>query len=274
MSKSRFVSLVSVGFVFLTLSVCGTSFASHISAKSAILVDIGEGKVIYAKKPDMKLFPASTTKIVTAMVVLDNLSPDVQVIVSPSAARVSSIKPRLKEGQIFKVSELLYLALMKSINSAAVALAESVAGSEKDFVRMMNEKARSLDAANTVFANATGLPGGRQYTTARDLAKILEGSLKYPLISEIISTRVKKLYIDGKPVFLKNTNYLLWTDDDQIGGKTGYTASARHCFVGATRKGDRTLIIALLGERVRENLWNDAMKLFDNESRIIKTESN
>lgn len=258
-------SLFFVFFIFITASNLsqGISSASEISAKAAVLMDSDSGKILYAKNPNLRLPPASTAKLVTAMVVLDRLEPDTMVTVSEKAAGTPSVEPKLSAGQKLYVKDLLYLALMRSINGAAVALAETVAGSEKAFVTLMNKKTRELRAKNTKFVNASGLPGRKQYTTARDLAKLLKESLKYPLISEIISTRVKMLDIDGNSLFLKNTNYLLWTDDDQIGGKTGYTRAARHCLVSASRKGDRTFIITLLGERVRDNLWQDAKKLLD-----------
>lgn len=272
---SRFV--LSISFLAFILS-CGISSAFEISAKAAVLVDSLSGDVYYAKNPDMKLPPASTTKLVTAMVALDKLDPEAVVTVSKRAAHTPSVQPRLTVGQKISVRDLLYLALMRSVNGAAVALAETVAGSEKAFVNLMNKKARDAGADNTKFINASGLPGKRQHTTARDLAELMKESLNYPLISEIINTRIKMLDVDNKHVLLKNTNYLLWTDDNQIGGKTGYTRAAKHCVVSASRKGERTLIVALLGEPVRNSLWEDAKKLLekgyemlDNTGGIIRT---
>lgn len=241
----------------------GTSNADDISAKAAVLVDSASGKVYYAKNPDLRLPPASTTKLVTAMVALDKLDPEAIVTVSKRAADTPSVLPHLSAGQKMRVKDLLYLALMRSINGAAVALEETVSDSEKAFVNLMNKKVRDVGAKNTNFINATGLPGRKQHTTARDLAKLLKESLNYPLISEIINTRIKMLDVDNKQVLLKNTNHLLWNDDNQIGGKTGYTRAARHCVVSASRKSGRTLIVALLGEPVRDHLWVDSKKLFD-----------
>ena len=264
---SRFVFFVFSAALILSP---GVSTASDISARAAILIDGNAGKVLYAKQPDLRLPPASTTKLVTAIVVLDSMGPDTIVTVSPKAASVSSVAPRLSAGQKLSVRDLLYRALMRSVNGAVVALAEAVAGSEKAFVVMMNKKVRELGVMNTRFINASGLPGKKQYTTARDLAEIMKESLKYPVIEEIISTRVKMFDVsNNKIVLLKNTNYMLWTDDDQIGGKTGYTRSARHCFVGASRKGDKTLIVALLGEPMRKKLWLDAKKLLEKGHEML-----
>lgn len=270
-----FIFLISLATLILSQ---GISSASEISAKAAVLVDSLSGEVFYAKNPDLKLPPASTTKLITAMVALDKLDPEAVVTISKKAANTPSVKPHLTAGQKISVKDLLYLALMRSINGAAVALAETVSGSEKAFVSLMNKKAQGVGANNTKFINASGLPGRKQHTTARDLAGLMKESLNYPLISEIINTRIKMLDVDNKQVLLKNTNYLLWSDDNQIGGKTGYTRAAKHCVVSASRKGERTLIVALLGEPVRDYLWEDAKTLLDkgyemldNADSIIKT---
>ncbi|MBI4698829.1 MAG: D-alanyl-D-alanine carboxypeptidase [Nitrospirae bacterium] len=269
LEKPHYLFLIIFIFVSLIIFGFSTSHAADISAKAAVLVDTTSGSVLYSKNPDLKLPPASTTKLVTAMVALDVLNPDRLVTVSSRAADTPSVEPRLTAGRTMRVKDLLYLALMRSINGSAVALAEASAGSEKAFVVMMNNKVESLGASSTKYINATGLPGKKQFTTARNLAGILRESLKYPLISDIVNTRLKVLDVDSKPVLLKNTNYLLWTDDDQIGGKTGYTRAAHHCVVSASRKGDRTLIVALLGEPVRDYLWLDAKRLLDKGSEIL-----
>ena len=237
------------------------SKAAGISAKAAIVIDSESEEVLYAKNPDIKLPPASTTKLMTAMVALDRLDPDDKVKISRKAAETPSVLPKLKEGEKLSVRDLLSFALIRSINGAAVALAEAAAGDERSFVPLMNEKARSIHAVTTKFINASGLPGRGQYTTARDLANIMKKALSYKTIAEIIDTRVKEIDVDGKSVLLTNTNNLLWSDDNHLGGKTGYTRAARHCFVGASEKEEGVLIIALLGDTSRDTLWTDAEKL-------------
>jgi D-alanyl-D-alanine carboxypeptidase (penicillin-binding protein 5/6) len=237
------------------------SNAAGVSAKAAIVIDSESEEVLYAKNPDIKLPPASTTKLITAMTALDKLSPDDMVTISRKAAETPSVLPKLKEGEKLSVRDLLNFALIRSINGAAIALAESAAGNEKSFVPLMNKKARSIGAGNTNFINASGLPGKGQYTTARDLARIMKKALSYPIITDIIDTKVKELDVDGKSVVLTNTNNLLWADEDHLGGKTGYTRAARHCFVGASEKEEGVIIIALLGDKTRDTLWTDAEKL-------------
>ncbi len=249
--------------LFLSLSLnLNLSFADDISARAAIVIDSASEKILYAKNPNLKHPPASTTKLITAMVVLDRLNPDSIVTISENAANTPSVSPHLRAGEKFSVKDLLYIALMRSVNSAAVALAEAVAGSEDAFVSMMNDKVSRLGAENTRFMNASGLPGPDQYITAFDLAIIMKKSLGYPLIREVINTRAKEIFSEsGRKIFVKNTNQLLWTDDDNLGGKTGYTRAARHCFVCAAKKGQNTLIAAVLGESARDNLWDDSTVL-------------
>ncbi len=231
-----------------------------IPVKAAIVVD-SSGEVLYSKYPDARLAPASTVKLVTAMVVIDSLDPAIKVKISKNAGKVRSIQPRLHADEEMTVSDLLHLALMKSINSAAVALAEATAGSEQDFVVMMNRKAKEIGTNNTLFANASGLPKGTQYTTASDLALILKAALSYPLIREILGTKAYLIRTTGgRDIILENSNDLLW-QTNMIGGKTGYTGNARHCFVCAINTGKGPLYTAVLGARSRRSLWRSTLML-------------
>ena len=226
-----------------------------IPAKAAIVVD-STGEVLYAKYPDARLAPASTVKLVTAMVVIDRLDPSSKVKISRYAGKVRSIQPRLHPDEEMTVSDLLHLALMKSINSAAVALAEATSGSEKDFVALMNRKAKEIGTNNTLFANASGLPKGIQYTTASDLTVIMKAALSYPLIRDILGTKEYLIKTtEGREIFLENSNDLLWQSSNMIGGKTGYTGNARHCFVCAINTDKGPLFTAVLGARSRSSLW-------------------
>jgi len=270
----RVLSLALMILPAVSYAVPGV-FAGEIAARSAVVIDGSNEKILYAKNPNWKQPPASTTKLVTAMVAMDRLNPDSIITISSTAAYTPSVSPRLRPGERFTVRDILYLALMRSVNGAAVALAEAAAGSEDAFAVMMNEKAARLGADSTHFINASGLPGPNQYITAFDLAKVMRESLKYPLVQDALGTRTKEIYsADGRRLFLKNTNQLLWSDDDCIGGKTGYTRAARHCFVSAARKGQSTIITAVLGDSVRDDLWGDSKVLLAKGYDVIaqKTE--
>lgn len=240
-----------------------TAHADEIKSKAALAMEASTGRVLFAKNPNLKLPPASTTKLVTAMVVLDSVRLNETVTISERAAEVPSIRgARFKAGETVTVETLLYAALLRSANGAAFALAEHVAGSEEKFVELMNRKIVAIGVSDTKFINTTGLPGKGQQITAYDLAKILRHALKYPVIREIIGTREAEISTSGgRTISLENTNRLLWSDEGAVGGKTGYTRSARHCFVYAGEREGETVIVAILGAPSRKMLWDEAEKL-------------
>jgi len=241
-----------------------------VSARAAVAIDAASERILYAKNPHYKQPPASTTKLVTAMVVLDHIPMDRVIKISDNAADTPTVSPRLRAGEHFTAQDLLYMALIRSVNSATVALAEAVAGSEEAFVELMNKKVQQIGIENTRFANASGLPGGEQYITAYDLAKIMKEAMRYPQIRDAINTRARHLSsLEGRKVFVKNTNQLLWSDDALLGGKTGYTKAAQHCFVGASQREGSMVIVSVLGESVRDNLWNDTNTLLDIGYEVI-----
>ncbi len=244
----------------MTRTVSGSTV---LAAKAWILVDEND-TVITSKYPSAKLPPASTVKLVTAMVALDRLDPAAIATVSRKAKSTRSGRPRLREGEELTINDLLHLALMKSNNGAAVVLAEAAAGSEDAFVELMNQKAEEIGAHDTRFVTASGLPKGRQYTTARDLTTILKKALTYPLIRDILGKKVWMIRTTtGRELFLANTDNLLWRRSDIIGGKTGFTSNARHCFVGAVDTGKGLLYAAVLGAPSRWRLWQNTAKLAD-----------
>ncbi|MEW6410523.1 MAG: D-alanyl-D-alanine carboxypeptidase family protein [Nitrospirota bacterium] len=248
-------------------AIAGAPHSGDMTAKSAIAIDAKTGNVLYAKKTILRHPPASTTKIVTGIVAIEMTDRfDRMVVVSKNAASVPLSKIGLHEGDRITVDELLLGSLLKSGNDAAVALAESIAGSEKAFVTLMNKKVKDIGAKNTHFINSTGLPGKGQYTTVSDLVKIMDYAMKNPKFAEIVGTRIAVIEPEGKKVLLRNTNKLLWMYDGATGGKTGYTKVAKHCFVGEASKNGSSVIIALLGSK---NLWEDARLLFEKGFDII-----
>jgi D-alanyl-D-alanine carboxypeptidase (penicillin-binding protein 5/6) len=247
------------------------SSADDIDARAAVVIDGQSGKILFAKNPNVKLQPASTTKLITAMVTIDNLNPETVVTVSKNAANTPSVSPRLRPGEKLTVRDLLSLALVRSVNSAAVALAEAVSGSETRFVHLMNEKAAAIGADNTRFINASGLPGPGQHITAFDLALIMKEALRYPLIKETINTRTAKVVTEeGRSLSLRNTNHMLWNDEDALGGKTGFTRAAGHCLVFASQKGNTLLVASLLGESVRSKVWDNSATLLAFGEEVLK----
>ncbi|MHB8881913.1 MAG: D-alanyl-D-alanine carboxypeptidase family protein [Thermodesulfovibrionales bacterium] len=256
------------------LMLVQTAGAEEIRSRAAVVMEAETGRVLYAKNPDQRLMPASTTKLMTALVVLERARLSDVVTVSKKASQTSPTRVGLKEGDKVTIETLLYAALMRSANDASVALAEAVAGSEEEFVGLMNRKAIAIGANDTRFINANGLPGKGQHITAYDLAKIMRQAIKYPVLKEIINTRITEVATEaGKTMFIKNTNKLLWSDEEILGGKTGYTRQARHCFVCAGERDKETLIVSLLGAPSRDLLWKESEELMAFGSKVLnKTE--
>jgi D-alanyl-D-alanine carboxypeptidase (penicillin-binding protein 5/6) len=264
-------------FVFLLLTFWFsvlTASAAEIKSRAAVVMDAVTGRVLYAKNPDLMLLPASTTKLMTALVVVERANLSSVTTVSAKAAATAPTKAGLKAGDKVTLENLLYAALMKSANDAAVALAEGVAGSEEAFVTLMNRKAISIGADDTHFVNANGLPAKGQHITAYDLSKIMREAIKYPILKEILGTRITEVSTEtGKTMFIKNTNRLLWSDEELLGGKTGYTRKARHCFVCAGERENETIIVALLGAPSRDLLWKESEELMNFGIKVVnKTE--
>jgi D-alanyl-D-alanine carboxypeptidase (penicillin-binding protein 5/6) len=254
--KHCYLFAIIISSLLVTAAPSAALPGKTVPAKAAVVMD-AYGTVLYAKFPKAKLAPASTVKLVTAMVALDQLKPDDVVRISWNASRVKTIPPGICPDEEMTVADLLHLALMKSINSSAVALAEATAGSEAAFTVLMNRKAQELGARDTLFANASGLPNsGPQYSTANDLALIMKAALSYPLIREILATKEYTIRTAaGREIFVESSNHLLWQEQAIIIGKTGYTGNARHCFVGMMDTESGPVFTAVLGARSRTSLW-------------------
>jgi D-alanyl-D-alanine carboxypeptidase (penicillin-binding protein 5/6) len=230
-----------------------------ISAKSALIVD-GQGKILFERNANTKLPNASTTKVLTAMVVIDGAALEDVVTVSQAAAKAPPSRLGLKAGERYTVLELLYALLLESANDAAVALAEHVAGSQERFAKQLNQKANALGARNTHFVTPNGLHSPGHYSTARDLAIIVRAAMQSPIYVAIAQTHTVDLVWPGNHGAHRVTNHnkLLASYATPVLGKTGFTNPAGRCYVGATQ--DSLLTVVMLGSH---NLWRDAKRLFD-----------
>lgn len=268
----RAIAFILMGFCvfyFLSVSALAAERSSkktmavkkkndRMSAESALLFNISHGQQLFGKNVNRRVHPASTTKVMTALLALEHLSLNAIVSVPATAFNVSPSKIHLAPGEQYKISDLLYALLLNSANDASIVLAQAVSGSEEKFVKLMNERARQLGAVNTRFTNSNGLPSPQktQYTTAYDMTIIFKEALNHRFFRKIINAPYKTIYSQaGRKIALKNHNKMLFTRwGDHIYGKTGYTKAAQACFVGYTRKGKDTLIIAVFGCRHR---WDD-----------------
>ncbi len=240
------------------------AFGEEIRSRAAVAMEASTGRILGGKNPNLRLPPASTTKLMTAMVVLDRTALNDVVTISERAVAISPTKANLRAGERMTVETLLYTALLKSANDAAFTLAEYAAGSEERFVEIMNQKALALGMADTRFVNATGLPGQGQYTTAYDLAKMMRYAMRYPEIREIVNTKEFLITTEGgRTIPIRNINKLLWSEESMLGGKTGYTRAARHCFVCAGEQEKEMIIVSVLGAPSREMLWKESEGLLE-----------
>jgi serine-type D-Ala-D-Ala carboxypeptidase (penicillin-binding protein 5/6) len=232
-------------------------------------MDAATGKVLYQKDPDLRLPPASTTKIATAIVALESgrkLSESFTV--SKAATRVPASKLYLRPGQTITIEGLLYAVLLSSANDASMVLAEGIAGSVEGFAEQMTKRAHDIGAMNSHFTNPHGLTAADHYSTARDLAILFRYAMKNATFREIVQTKISSVSSNSivrkrtvaRRISVRNHNRLLWNFDGAIGGKTGYTFAAQKCFVGAVVRNGVTLIVSILGAR---DQWGDTKKLLE-----------
>ena len=240
----------------------------EVSAKSAILIDLEENEVLFEKNAHERLPMASTTKIMTALVVCDTMALDTVVSIPKSAVGVEGSSVYLKAGELMSIKDLLTALLLESANDAAEALAIVSAGSVEEFAKRCNEKAQELGLKNSNFTNPHGLFDQNHYTTAYDLAIISAHALKNPQIREIVSTKTARIPLDvseqnpfGNGVrHLKNHNKMLSTYEGAIGMKTGYTKKSGRCLVSAAKRESLTLIAVTL---CAPDDWRDHTAMLD-----------
>jgi len=225
----------------------------HIDSKAAILIDQTTGKVLFEKNCREKLPIASTTKILTSIIGLELADLQEEITVSNYVASIGEASIDLLEGERINLQNLLLGTMLNSGNDAAVAIAELVAGSEEDFINIMNKKAKLIGAYNSNFANPNGLPGMDHYATAHDLALIARYAMENSVLKEIVRIKTATIpYGDkGWTRYLKNTNKLLWKYSEATGIKTGTTDAAGPCLVASAERNGTKLIAVVLNSKDR-----------------------
>lgn len=245
--------------LFILLSL-GAS-AINPSANGACAIEARSGEVYFSKNENTKMSMASTTKIMTAIIVIENCNLNDKVKITNEAVGTEGSSIYLKEGEVLTVDELLYALLLESANDASIALAIHCAGSVDDFVALMNQKASDLGLVSTSFTNPHGLDDDSHYTTPYELAKISAYAMTLPVFCEAVSTykRVIPLDTDGSRV-LVNHNKLLRTYEGAIGIKTGFTRKSGRCLVSCAEKNGVMLICVTLNA---PNDWRDHADILD-----------
>lgn len=294
MKKNIFiaVSLIIMLISELSFTACplkrentinGESFAQGKSAEdslslyalSAALIDGENNRLLYGKDPDRKMPMASTTKIMTLIVILENGNLKDTVTFSKYAASMPDVQLNAKAGDQFIMEDLCYALMLESYNDVAVALAEHVGGSAEGFAELMNRKAEKLGLKNTHFVTANGLDSEGHYTTARDLAILASYAVKQPQFVEITNTPNHTFYeINTKKCYtVYNRNAFLNMYPGAIGVKTGFTGKAGYCFAGAVKTDDRLLISVVLGSGwppAKTRKWQDTRALMDYGTKNYK----
>ncbi len=256
----RFVAIF-ITFLILFCSFASVSYGADISARHYALLEAETGDIICEGGGNTKAPMASTTKIMTAILAIENGKLDKTVVIPPEATGIEGSSIYLKEGERLTLEELLYALMLESANDAAMAIAIEIGGSVDEFVEMMNRRAEELGLINTHFTNPHGLDNEEHYTTAGDLARLAVYAMKNPTFEEIVSTkkRVIPLGDDGSRVLI-NHNKLLRLYDGAIGVKTGFTKRSGRCLVScAERDGIRLVCVTLNAP----SDWNDHKKLLD-----------
>ncbi len=243
-----------------------------VTAGSALLMDVESGDVLFEKNGYEKRPPASTTKMLTAILGLELGHPGEIVTVSSKAAAVGQATLHLDPGEKIMLYELITGALLHSGNDACVAIGEHIAGSEEKFVELMNTKAKLIGAVNTHFINTNGLPNKDHYSTAYDLALIARYGLKNPSFASITRQKETEIRFLEPDVMmdLRNTNKLLWSYPYADGVKTGTTTAAGKCLVASATKDGRQLVAVVLHAADR---FGDAKKLLDwgfGQTQLVK----
>lgn len=255
----------------------------NLNARSCIVLDRLSKKVLYGKNETRKVKMASTTKIMTATIIIENCDLSKTVDVSKKAANTSGSRLGLKTGDKITIKDLLYGLMLCSGNDAAVALAEAVSGSVQEFCKLMNSKAKELGFNNTHFESPHGLDSDEHYTTAYELAILSDYALRNSTFLNIVGTKNYTVTINGYPKNLSNTNELLGNLNGVYGIKTGFTNGANRCLVTACKRNDMDIICVVLGCDTKKFRTTDSIKLIDyifknfeyvNISKIIKEEFN
>ena len=250
------------------------------NSRRYIVYDRISKSMIIGKNEDVKSAMASTTKIMTTIVILEKADLNEKVTVSAKAGGTGGSRLGLKRGDKACVRDLLYGLMLRSGNDAAVALAEHVGGSVKGFAELMNEKAIELGLTNTHFVTPHGLDDANHYTTALELAKLTDYAMDNETFAKIVGTKSTTIYINNQSRQINNTNELLGVLNGVVGVKTGFTNNAGRCLVTETKRNNMDIITIVLGADTKKDRTKDSVnlieytfskyKMYNLEERIIE----
>ena len=262
--------------ILIAIMPMNLSFANEdnaplsVSSKSAILMDVGSGQILYEKNAHDKLPPASVTKVMTMLLICEALDSgkitlDDSVQISENAASMGGSQIFLEAGEVQKVDTLLKGIAVASAHDGCVAMAEYIGGSVESFVDMMNAKAKELNMKDTNFVNTNGLPVDNHYTSAHDIAIMSRELLKHDVISKYLTTWMDQVVVGKKQITvgLANTNKLIKHYQGATGVKTGFTQQAKYCLSASAKRGDTHLVAVTLGAETSPERFKDATSLLN-----------
>lgn len=234
-----------------------------INSRAYVVIDRNSNTILIGKNENQRKKMASTTKIMTALVVIEHCNLSDIVEVSKKTASTGGSRLGLKTGDKITVYDLLYGLMMRSGNDAAVALAEHISGSITDFANLMNEKAKNLGLSNTHFVTPHGLDEDEHYTTAYELALLSNYAMNNEIFAKIVGTKNYTITLNGYPKTLTNTNELLGVLNGVYGIKTGFTNGANRCLVTCCKRGNMDIICVVLGADTKKYRTTDSIKLIE-----------
>lgn len=266
-----FIMAILIAIMPMNLSFANEDNAPlSVSSKSAILMDVGSGQILYEKNAHDKLPPASVTKVMTMLLICEALDSgkitlDDSVQISDNAASMGGSQIFLEAGEVQKVDTLLKGIAVASANDGCVAMAEYIGGSVESFVDMMNAKAKELNMKDTNFVNTNGLPVDNHYTSAHDIAIMSRELLKHDVISKYLTTWMDQVVVGKKQITvgLANTNKLIKHYQGATGVKTGFTQQAKYCLSASAKRGDTHLVAVTLGAETSPERFKDATSLLN-----------
>lgn len=244
----------------------GCEDGPQVTAKAAILIEASTGRVIWEKNADEEHYPASTTKMMTGILGLENIGPHTEVFISPHASGTEDCFLDIRAGERMTAQEIITGMLMVSDNGAAVAIAEQVDGSVPAFANRMNAKAKELGMENTHFENPNGLPNPNHHSTVRDMAKLAKYAMENPKFREIVGTKKRRIqwaFPAAKQLQVENTNKLLGNYKGMTGIKTGWTSAAGGCLAASAKRNGVELIVVLMKTPTPDDRFRDAEKILD-----------
>lgn len=254
----RLLSIL-ITIVIISFSINVYSDNLYLSGESYILIEESSGRVLMGKNEHKKMPMASTTKVMTALIALEEGNLEDEVLIGKESTNIEGSSLYLKEGEIMSLKDLLYGLMLRSGNDSAVAIANHIGEDEEDFIRKMNLKAKNINANNTSFTNPHGLTSENHYSTAYDLALITKEAFKFEEFKIISATKSYKADREINNYFV-NKNKTLWEYEGGDGVKIGYTIRSGRCLVSSANKKNMRLIAVCLNA---PDWFNDNYKLFD-----------